>query len=213
MTLKWFGHSCFLLTDSRGVRILTDPFDPETGYNLEKTEAEIVTCSHNHHDHHYVEAAAGNPKIIDKPGEYEVNGVRIKGVKTFHDDAKGVKRGENTVFIFDVDGMRIAHFGDIGEIPDESTLNEIGDIDVMLVPIGGNYTIGHTEALQLANLVKTNVLIPMHYSTPDVKFKLGPLAPMLREAKNCKIHKLNQPEATLTRESLGEDRLLVLTYK
>jgi L-ascorbate metabolism protein UlaG (beta-lactamase superfamily) len=201
------------MTDSKGTRVFTDPFDPKTGYSLPKTETDFVTCSHDHFDHNYLEAAAGTPDVIDKAGEYEVNGLRIRGIETNHDNVGGTKRGKNIVFIFEMDGMRIAHFGDIGEIPDEETLKAIGGVDVMLVPIGGIYTIDHTEALRLANLVRPNVVIPMHYSTPDVNIKLGPLAPMLRDAKNCKIHRLNQQEVTLTRESLGEDRLLILSYK
>jgi L-ascorbate metabolism protein UlaG (beta-lactamase superfamily) len=201
------------MTDSKGTRVLMDPFNPETGYSLPEIETDIVTCSHDHFDHHYLQAAAGAQTVIDKPGEYEVKGLTIRGVETNHDNVGGTKRGKNIVFIFEVDGMRLAHFGDIGEIPDGDTIRSIGVVDVMLVPIGGIYTIDHTGALRLANLIKPNIVIPMHYSTPDGNIKLGPLAPMLRDAKDCKIHKLNQPEATLTKESLGEDRLLILSYK
>jgi L-ascorbate metabolism protein UlaG (beta-lactamase superfamily) len=213
MEIKWYGHSCFLLTSSRGTRILMDPCSPDTGYALGPIQADAVTCSHDHYDHNYVPAAVENPMIIRGPGEHLVKDTLIKGVPAWHDDAQGGKRGPNMMYIVQMDDMRILHAGDIGHLPDEESLGMIGDIDVFLVPVGGVYTINYLQALEMANMLRPSVVIPMHYKTPHCTVDLGELAPFISTAKDCKIHRLNQSEATLSRESLGEDRVLVLDYE
>ena len=146
MTIQWLGHSCFLMTTDKGTRILCDPCDAATGYEIAPQECDILTISHDHHAHNYAALALGNPVRIDKSGEYRVGGVRISGISTYHDHDGGKKRGNNIVFVFEFDGMRIAHMGDIGEVPDEATMARMGKIDVMLIPVGGVYTIDGEEA-------------------------------------------------------------------
>ena len=124
MKIKWYGHSCFLLTDSNGSTVLTDPCDPSYGYEIPPMHADIVTISHEHNE------------IIRSPGEYNVKGIHITGVETLHDRSGGALRGKNTMFIYDIDDMRILHCGDLGMIPDEETIAKVGHIDIMLVPIG-----------------------------------------------------------------------------
>lgn len=211
MQIKWYGHSCFLLTDSNGVRILTDPCDEATGYSLHGIETDAVTVSHDHHDHNYTAAAAGNPQIIKSCGEFALKGVKITGIPSFHDKQGGALRGENIMYIFEMDDMRILHCGDLGQLPDEATLARLHDIDILLVPIGGIYTIDDLEARELANLIRPKVVIPMHYKTPQLKFDVMGLAPFIDAAKDCRIHKLNDCEASISRMSLGDDRVIVLT--
>ena len=213
MEITWYGHSCFLLESSDGVRILTDPCAPATGYELHDIAADAVTCSHAHYDHNYVEAVSGTPVIIADAGEHSVKGIRIVGIPSYHDEACGQKRGANMIYIFDIDDMRIMHCGDIGHTINDELAAKIGHIDVLLVPIGGNYTVDYRQALDISNVLKPRVVIPMHYKTPDCMVDICDVAPFIVTAKDCRIHRLNQPEATLTRESLGEDRVLVLDYK
>lgn len=210
MNIKWYGHSCFLLTDNNGTRILTDPCDPSYGYDLPEIQADAVTVSHDHNDHNYVRIAKGEPQIIRSVGTFRVNDIGITGIATYHDKMNGALRGGNIMYIYEMDDMRILHCGDIGGIPDESVISSLGRIDVLLVPIGAIYTIDDLEARELANIIKPSVVIPMHYKTPSLKIELCPLAPFIDAAKDCKIHRINDYEATINRVNLGEDRVIVL---
>lgn len=212
MDIKWYGHSCFLITDKAGVRVLTDPPNPKVGYAIPPIECEAVTSSHSHHDHDYFDLCTGNPVKITDPGEYWVGDVHIKGISTFHDDVQGKKRGGNIVFVFETDGMRVVHAGDIGVLPDEETLAQIGQADVLLVPVGGVYTIDANGARALANLLKPKVVIPMHYKTDALSIELDGIAPFLNSVKDCAIHRLRQSDCVLTKESLGSDRVITLEY-
>jgi L-ascorbate metabolism protein UlaG (beta-lactamase superfamily) len=191
---------------------MTDPPDPSTGYSIDPVEVDAVTSSHSHHDHSYFEIAAGSPVRITASGEHTVGEVVIRGFDTFHDAQGGRIRGKNVVFIIEMDGIRILHAGDLGHIPDQATLSAMGQVDVMLIPIGGVYTIDHMAALELCNILRPNVVIPMHYKTADLAFTLGDLKPFLNAARGRTIHRMRQPELIITRESLGADRVIVLQY-
>lgn len=212
MKIKWYGHSCFLMTNGEGIRVLTDPCDPSTGYKLADIETDIVTLSHNHHDHNYTAAAKGSYTLINKPGSYTVKGVRITGIKSYHDDALGKKRGENICFKFETEGLSVVHAGDIGAF-DAKLVTEIGKTDVLLVPIGGVYTIDAEGARALANSLSAKVVIPMHYKTPALTFELGDINSFIRNAADCSIHDLKQSEASISADCLGTDRILILEYE
>ncbi|MEL7609173.1 MAG: MBL fold metallo-hydrolase [Bacillota bacterium] len=213
MKIKWYGHSCFLLTSEKGIKVLTDPYDPATGYALGSVEADVVTCSHFHHDHHYTQAVLGDPVVIDKAGRHEAKGLTITGIPTWHDAEQGTRRGANTVFVIEIDGMRVVHLGDLGHMPGEAELASIGRADILFAPVGGVYTIDAQQALSLASIVKPRVMIPMHYATPDVLFALAPLSELLRLAAAWRLHRLNSDEATVTPESLGNKRILLMDYR
>ena len=165
MLIKRFAHSCFLLQSEGGTRILTDPCDPATGYNVGPVEADCVTESHQHHDHNYAAAAKGRDvKVISAPGEYTVGDVKITGIPCWHDEMQGAKRGGNIIFVFEMDGLRLAHMGDIGHLPDEATLKAMGHIDILLIPVGGIYTVDYKQALEIAYAIAPKVVIPMHLS-------------------------------------------------
>lgn len=212
MQLKWYGHSCFLMTAEDGTRILTDPCDPSTGYTLSGIETDVVTVSHGHFDHNYLAAAAGDPLVIDTAGAHTACGVTITGVPTWHDEVQGAKRGPNIAFIYEIDGLRIAHLGDLGEVPAQGTLDVFGHIDVLLVPVGGFYTIDAEAARQVANLLRPSVVVPMHYKTPVIGFPIAGVDRLLSQAQGCSIHRMNEPVCTLSAASLGEDRIIVLDY-
>ncbi len=215
MEIKWYGHSCFLVTGESGVRILMDPPDASTGYAIAPMKADVVTVSHSHHDHSNFSLALGDPVRVTEAGVHELPGVTIIGVPWWHDEVQGNKRGKNILFIVELDGMRLLHAGDIGSLPDEETLQRLGVIDILFVPVGGYYTIDFAQALAFCNMLKPKVVIPMHYKTDELNKssaeKLAGVLPFINAARDCSIHRLRQSEASLTRESLGSDRIITLT--
>jgi L-ascorbate metabolism protein UlaG (beta-lactamase superfamily) len=169
MEIKYLGHSSFLIK-TKTAKIVTDPFDPEmVGLKFSKTEADIVTISHGHKDHNQFKNVSGingvSPLMIDMPGEFEKMGIRIFGFQTFHDKTNGSERGENIMYKFESEGMSLLHCGDLGKIPEESFLETIGEVDVLLVPVGGFYTIDSDEAVSLVKKIEPSIVIPMHYKT------------------------------------------------
>ncbi len=211
MVIKWFGHSCFLLTNSEGVSILTDPCAPAVGFDLHDIPCDAVAVSHDHFDHNYIAAVSGEPVVVSTVGKHEVGGVRIEGFEVLHDKQNGAVRGKCVMFVIEMDGIRVLHAGDIGQLPSEDFIKALGDIDVLLVPVGGKYTLDYAEARELANMLRPSVVIPMHYRTAKCKFNdIDDVNNFISTVRDCKIHRLNDCEATLSRQSLGEDRVLVL---
>jgi len=213
MQITWYGHSCFLLTSESGYSILTDPCDPETGYELSNLVCDAVTISHEHHDHNCLAIVAGTPEIIRTPGEHLAGGISVKGFTNYHDNEKGAKRGENIVFLYEIDGLKILHLGDLGHMLPDETIKTIGDVDVLLAPIGGVFTINAKAATELADRLNAKVLIPMHYKTPALHFNIEGLEPLLAANANRRVHHLNANTATLSHDTLGDRRLLILDYK
>lgn len=169
MEIKYLGHSSFIIK-TKTAKIVTDPFDPDmVGLKFPKTEADIVTISHGHKDHNQFKNVSGingvNPLMIDMPGEFEKMGIRIFGFQTFHDKTNGSERGENIMYKFESEGMSLLHCGDLGMVPEESFLETIGEVDVLLVPVGGFYTIDSDEAVSLVKKIEPSIVIPMHYKT------------------------------------------------
>lgn len=210
MNIKWYGHSCFLLTSESGVSILTDPPAPETGYNVKGVKCDAVTVSHNHFDHCYLAAAEGEPVVITDEGEHDVNGVHVIGFPSFHDKERGAKRGMNMMYLFEMDGIRILHAGDVGDQLTREEIANIGVVDVLLVPIGGKYTLDSVEAREFANSLKPSVVIPMHYKTSLCSIDIDDCQNFVSTVRDCRIHKLNDCEASIYLNTLGEDRVLVL---
>jgi len=164
MEIKYLGHASFLIKTKKA-KIVTDPFDPKmVGIKFPKVEAEIVTVSHGHQDHNMISLVGGNPVIFDWPGEYERMGVRIFGFKTYHDKEKGAKRGENIIFKIEAEGVSVVHCGDLGLVPEEEFLDKLGNVDILLVPVGGFYTIDPSEAYDLVKKIEPSIVIPMHYN-------------------------------------------------
>jgi L-ascorbate metabolism protein UlaG (beta-lactamase superfamily) len=166
MQIKWFGQSAFLLTSDAGTRILIDPYDRFLGYKMPKPiEVDMVAVTHNHGDHNKIHVASGNYMLVNEPKEYSHDDVSVKGIKTFHDKANGKKRGNNIIFRFDVDGLKVCHCGDLGHILTEEQVKAIGKVDILMVPVGGRATINSVEATQVMHQLEAKVTIPMHYST------------------------------------------------
>lgn len=179
MEITWLGHSCFRLKGS-DVIVLTDPCGPDYGYNIGKLAANIVTVSHQHADHNYVQAVNG-ARVISGPGEYEFGGVLIIGVPTYHDDENGAQRGKNTVFLIKIDDIAICHLGDLGHLLSSQQVELLGNIDVLLIPVGGVYTIDAALAAKVVRQLEPKYVIPMHYKTPVEKSKIEPVDRFLKE--------------------------------
>ena len=165
MNIKYLGHSSFLIK-TKGASVVTDPFDPKmVGLKFPRTEADIVTISHHHRDHNYLEGIKGEPLVVDWPGEFEKMNVRVYGFQNYHDKSKGQERGENILYKIDAENITVLHCGDLGVIPDQKFLDEIGDIDILLIPVGGFFTINADEAKELAHMIEPSIIIPMHYNS------------------------------------------------
>ena len=197
MTIIWHGQSLFELTPSRGknnqVNIVIDPFSQEVGLRLPKLEADIVLTTHDHYDHNNVKAVAGNPFLIEGPGEYEIKEVFIQGIPAFHDDLQGKERGEMTIFTIEAEELRLCHLGDLGQkelTPDQ--LEKIGEIDILMIPVGGNYTISGKEAVKIMSQIEPKIIIPMHYALPKLKVKLEGVEKFLKTMGIKKIEPVNK---------------------
>ena len=172
MKLKWLGHSCFELTLPGGV-IVTDPYDDTVGYPPLHVKADAVLSSHDHFDHNCFAAVEGNPVILNTPGLHEACGAKITAVPCFHDEAKGAKRGNNLIFLIEAEGLRVAHLGDLGHQPDTDAQREaLSDLDVMLIPIGGTFTITTPEAVKLIEAFKPRCAIAMHFKNRYCHFNI-----------------------------------------
>lgn len=168
MEIKYIGHSSFFIK-TKTAKIVTDPFNPSmTGLKFPKTEADVVTVSHTHGDHNYVDGVKDGALIIDWPGEFEKNEVRITGYASFHDNKKGAERGQNTMYKFDAENISILHCGDLGHVLDDSTIEMIGAVDILLIPTGGFYTISAEEAVKVIQEIEPSIIIPMHYNRPEM---------------------------------------------
>lgn len=171
MIITYHGHSCFKLRGKNGAAV-TDPYNDEVGFSLPSLSADVITLSHDHDDHNQNQKVSGtarrdNPFVIEHLGEYEVEGISVFGVKSFHDDQEGKERGKNSIFTIMVDGVRVCHLGDLGHELTETMVKEIGLIDVLLVPIGGKFTIDAKQAVAVARALDPSIVIPMHYQTSE----------------------------------------------
>lgn len=185
MEVTYLGHSSFKLK-GKSAALVTDPFNPSfVGLPFKGVSADIVTVSHQHEDHNQFGLISDYKRVVDGPGEYEISGVSIIGIPSFHDDKKGKIRGKNIIFIIEMDGLRFAHLGDLGHKLSEGELESLGTIDVLMIPVGGEYTIGSAEAAEITRLIEPYLVLPMHYQTPGLKKdlfeKLSKVEPFLSD--------------------------------
>lgn len=179
MIIRWLGHSSFILESENGFTLATDPFDETVGYPLRPIKADAVTISHDHHDHSYTKRLMDNPILITSVGESEIGNVRVTGYATFHDDQQGALRGKNTIYLIEMDGIRLLHAGDLGEKISETLLRRIGRVDVLMIPVGGTYTLTGEQAAAVATDLNAKLTIPMHYKLPCVTYPITSVQPFL----------------------------------
>ncbi len=176
MKIQYLGHSSFRLISDIGTTIVTDPYNKElVGYAMPKVRCDVVTVSHQHDDHNYVEALNGNPAVVDKVLSCPADDVALDGFVVCHDNKGGSLRGLNTVFCFSIDGIKLAHMGDIGE-KKESVVDRLEGTDVLMIPVGGFYTIDADTAKWYVDNIRPKIVLPMHYATPDCTLNIAPLA-------------------------------------
>ena len=211
MRIKWLGHACFLLTSENGTRVVTDPFDKTVGYAAPAVEADIVTTSHNHFDHNHVSVVRGDFIIIDGAGSFSEKGINITGVSAFHDENKGAKRGANIIYRYDIDGVKVCHCGDLGHVLSPEQVSEIGEADVLLIPVGGTYTLDAAGASEVVRQLRAAVTIPMHYKTPAINFPIDGVDKFLAAAGGG--YRAGAREIEVTGENLSSlPKVIVLEY-
>lgn len=216
MKIQWFGHASFAITTSSNKVIITDPYESggyngAVGYQKINLKADIVTVSHQHADHNYTKSLLGNPRIIGKKGEYNINDIQIKGVSSFHDSSEGKERGENIIFVYETDGLRLAHLGDLGHVLSDEQIKKTGKLDIVFMPTGGFFTIDPKAATEVAVQIAPKVIIPMHYKTDVLDFPIASVDDFLRDKK--KVKRFDKPEIIVTKENLPpETEIWVMLY-
>lgn len=207
MDIFWLGYACFRLR-GKNVTVIIDPFPPDLGYNLGKPEAEIVAITHGHPGHSYVQGVAGDAKQVAGPGEYEIAGVFITGVASFHDDKDGGLRGKNTMYLFEMDGVTVCHLGDLGHVPSSKMVGDLGKVDVLLLPVGGVTTIDAAGAAEVMRRLGPRIVVPMHYKTANLTRELQPVDRFLKEVgvKDA----LPQPRLSVSSANLPANLQVVL---
>ncbi|MBS3909681.1 MAG: MBL fold metallo-hydrolase [Actinobacteria bacterium] len=177
--ISWLGHAAFKIETASGTVIVTDPYSEKTGYALPRVEADIVTISHHHYDHDNAQAVRGSPRVVEAGGKIVIGSTTIEGIDSFHDEVSGYKRGRNIIFKFYVDGLVMAHMGDYGQSMTQEQREALADVDVLLIPVGGRFTIDHAQAAEIVRELKPNIVVPMHYKTEVAAIDIGPVGPFL----------------------------------
>lgn len=215
MEITYLGHSSFKLKGKTST-LITDPFDPDmVGLKFPKLEADLVTISHHHADHDKLDQVSVSKMVIDGPGEYEISGVSIIGIKTYHDSKKGEERGKNTIFVIEIDGVRVCHLGDLGHTLSEGQLSEIGQIDVLMIPVGGEFTIGPEEAAKVTHSIEPGMILPMHYKVAGLASTFDKLQPLDEYIKQMGNNSQTLPKINVKQGEIlpGEEKIIILDRK
>ena len=212
MVIQWYGHSCFKITSGELILVI-DPYAKEIGLTPPRFRSDIALVTHGHYDHSNTDALAGEPFLISGPGEYEAKGVGIQGIDSYHDNAQGKERGRNTIYRITMENITLLHLGDFGEneMRDE-TLEEAGDVDILMIPVGGKYTIDAAAAAKVVKQIEPRIVIPMHYKIPGLTLPLETVDSFLKETGAGKIEP--QEKLTLRKKDLSEGektRVILLT--
>lgn len=213
MYITWLGQACFKLQDKigpDGVTLITDPFAAEIGLKVSHFEADIVTVSHDHYDHNNTGAIRGNPFIINSAGEYEIKGVYIEGVEAWHDSQQGGERGRNIVYRIEMEDVSITHLGDLGHILDTKQLEKLEGTDILLIPVGGKYTINAAKAVEVISQIEPKIVIPMHYKVPGLKVDIEGVDKFIKELG---IKPRNEEKLKISKKDLPQEdmELVVLS--
>jgi len=210
MDITWLGHSCFRMRGSHST-VITDPCPPSLGYSLGKPSAHIVCVSHQHLGHCYVQGISGEPRLITGPGEYEIGGVLVIGIATFHDKERGRKKGKNTAYLIEIDEVAVCHLGDLGHALTAEQIEELGNVDVLLLPVGGVSTINAPMAAEVVRQLEPKIVIPMHYKTQALNRELEPVERFLKEIGVKEIN--SRPKLSVSKSSLPDTtQVFLLNY-
>jgi len=211
MEISFLGHSSFRIR-TKNATVITDPFDPKmVGIKYPPVEADIVTVSHDHRDHNNTSAVKNVRKIISGPGEYEILEVSIIGIPSFHDSKNGEERGQNVIYVYEADGLRLAHLGDLGHKLSDDVVEELGEINVLMIPVGGTVSLGAEEATEVVRSIEPNIILPMHFQEEDLNKevfeKLKPVDEFLQES-GMSVEKM--PKLSIKDVDMGDDSKVVL---
>ena len=204
MKIRYLGHSCFQLTESTGTSIVCDPYG-DVGFALPPVRADAVTVSHSHYDHNNAGAVEDNPVVFDKEGQYELGGVTITAIKCWHDDNEGAKRGENLIFKIRMDGVEVCHLGDLGEKCSASLIEALLPVHVLLVPVGGTYTIDAKEAKEYVDRIMPSVVIPMHYKTKGLNIDIDKVDEFTDLFEDEEVTETHESELEFFRDDMTEE--------
>jgi L-ascorbate metabolism protein UlaG (beta-lactamase superfamily) len=216
MKIKWYGHAAFQLISDKGIKIILDPYEPGAfngalSYGKIKDEADIVLTSHDHADHNYIKDIQGKYEHISKAGDYEIQSVNIRAIPTFHDNSAGKERGPNLTFVLAADGLSLVHTGDIGHALDFDLLKKIGKVDILLLPVGGFFTIDAAQAVKLMNELHPSITIPMHYKTDKCAFPITEVEEFTKNQANVRV--LQESEIEIRKNSLPKKpEIIVLQH-
>lgn len=214
MDIYYLGHSSFRLV-GKDLSLVTDPFDPKSvGFKYPSVEANVVTVSHDHADHNASDSVSDVHKVLKGPGEYEINKVSITGLPSYHDDKKGAERGKNTIYVIEIEGLRVVHLGDLGHKLSESEIEALGNVDILMVPVGGVYTIDYRVAAELVRAIEPRVIIPMHYKTPEHDPKtFADLDPVEEFITELGVRKEESKKYSVKQGSLNPDDQVVIVME
>ncbi len=213
MKIKYLGHSSFLLTESTGTSVVCDPYDEGVGFAMPAVSADAVTVSHHHYDHDNVAAVSGSPVILDKEQGYELSGVKISAIKSFHDDMGGSLRGENVIFKFRMDGLDVCHLGDLGEECSPELIESILPVNILLIPVGGTYTIDAAMAKEYVDRIMPDVVIPMHYRTKNHTLDIDKVDEFLGLFDDGVEIEEGANEISLSREDIDGERTKIIVME
>ncbi|MCX6080364.1 MAG: MBL fold metallo-hydrolase [Chloroflexi bacterium] len=209
MEIVWYGHSCFRFIERGMAAVVTDPFDSDVvGYEPLKLRADIVTVSHDAPGHNFVSVVKGAMHKLSGPGEFEIGGVFITGVQTDVNHKKSADQLRNTLFLFDFDGLTIAHLGDLSQVPSQSEVEALGTVNVALVPVGSGNGLNAAKAAEVISLLEPNIVIPMHYANPGGKLELDPLSKFLKEMGIASHETV--PSLKVTRSGLPDETKVIV---
>jgi L-ascorbate metabolism protein UlaG (beta-lactamase superfamily) len=206
MDITWLGHSCFRVK-SKEATLITDPYYEDIAYPWASPTANIVTISHPHSGHGNAAGVGGDPKAVTRPGEYEIKGVFILGLGNFHDPDEGSSRGRNTSYLVEMEDMKLCHLGDLGHVPSARQVQELSELDVLIIPVGGVSTIDGKMAAEIVRLLNPRIVIPMHYGTKVVNW-LEPLDKFTTQMGLREI--VPQPKLSVTKASMPPETRVVV---
>ncbi len=216
MEIKYFGHSSFQIKTKQAV-VITDPYqtkNQQLGLKFPSgLTADIVTVSHDHFDHNAVAQIEGNPYLIKEPGEFEIKEVNIFGVGSYHDEVKGSLKGDNNIFVLEAEGFSVCHLGDLGHVLENDQTSDLDNIDILFIPVGGNFTIDAKKAVEVMEQIEPKIVIPMHYKLPGSTLEISPVEDFLKESGFENAERLDKL-VVKNREDLGEEmKVVVLQVK
>ena len=212
MKIRYLGHSCFMLTESTGTTIVTDPYGA-IGYKMPSVKADAVTVSHGHYDHNTVKAVKGSPVVFDEEGTYEIGGGDVTAIKSYHDDENGERRGDNLIFKFRMDGLEICHLGDLGEECSSALIEMLLPVHVLLIPVGGNYTIDAEQAKEYVDRIMPAIVIPMHYKPKGLNIDVDKVDEFIDKFESDDVEELEDSEIELFRDDITEDSTKIIVME